>query len=144
MNTSIENIGMGPDHKIAREWNKENSHRQIHLHQPTFTSGGINNVNISGTTNGGTFVSGLSKKIIPKRSQEEDDGSEARASKKNHQDTGDIHIMPPPHSILAESVEIIDDSKSDTESIDIKQGEEEIRRLSLVFLLSLVFIAFYI
>ncbi|CAJ0756908.1 13568_t:CDS:2 [Entrophospora sp. SA101] len=39
--------------------------------------------------------------------------------------------MPPPHLILAESVEIIDDSKNDTESIDIKHGEEEIRRLSL-------------
>ncbi|CAH1767328.1 2378_t:CDS:2, partial [Entrophospora sp. SA101] len=94
----------GPNHKIAREWNKEHSHRQNHLHQPKFTSGGINNVNISRITNSGTFVSGLSKKIIPKRSQEEDN---------------------------AESVEIIDDSKNDTESIDIKHGEEEIRRLSL-------------
>ncbi|CAJ0637616.1 5755_t:CDS:2 [Entrophospora sp. SA101] len=30
--------------------------------------------------------------------------------------------MPPPHLILAESVEIIDDSKNDTESIDIKHA----------------------
>ena len=40
-----------------------------------------------------------------------------------------------PHSISTESVEIIDDSESesDVESIDIKQGEEEIKRLSQVF-----------
>ncbi|CAJ0832479.1 6216_t:CDS:2 [Entrophospora sp. SA101] len=46
--------------------------------------------------------------------------------------------MPPPHLILAESVEIIDDSKNDTESIDIKHGEEEIRRLSLIDVLSTI------
>ncbi|RIB03740.1 hypothetical protein C2G38_2254811, partial [Gigaspora rosea] len=45
-----------PDYKLARKWNNERANKQIHFHQPTFTSGGTNNVNISGITNGGTFV----------------------------------------------------------------------------------------
>ncbi|CAG8651992.1 16766_t:CDS:2, partial [Dentiscutata heterogama] len=48
--------GTQPDYKLARKWNNERANKQIHFHQPTFTSGGTNNVNISGITNGGTFV----------------------------------------------------------------------------------------
>ncbi|CAG8496574.1 2731_t:CDS:10 [Cetraspora pellucida] len=48
--------GTQPDYKLARKWNDERANKQIHFHQPTFTSGGTNNINISGITNGGTFV----------------------------------------------------------------------------------------
>lgn len=48
--------GTKPDYKLARKWNNERANKQIHFHQPIFTSGGTNNVNISGITNGGTFV----------------------------------------------------------------------------------------
>nr|CAG8462191.1 14371_t:CDS:2 [Entrophospora candida] len=35
------------DRTLAKKWNSERSRNQLHIHQPTFTSGGTNNVNIS-------------------------------------------------------------------------------------------------
>ncbi|CAG8630259.1 8498_t:CDS:2, partial [Diversispora eburnea] len=50
--------------EIAKRWEEEHTeNRQIHLHQPTFTSSRHNNVNINGITNGGSFVTGLSDRI---------------------------------------------------------------------------------
>ncbi|CAG8661512.1 9933_t:CDS:2, partial [Ambispora gerdemannii] len=115
-------LGTRPDRQLARDWqsrkSKETAGPSVHLHYPTFKGSSLG----IGTVNGGTFNAGLS--ASKKRDQEEDD-SEERAFKKIRQDTGDIHTTPPPHSISTESVEIIDDLES-----DIKQGEEEIRRLS--------------
>ncbi|PKC55230.1 hypothetical protein RhiirA1_446886 [Rhizophagus irregularis] len=47
-----------PDRALARKWDSDRSHNQFHIHQPTFTNGGTNNVNISGLVEGGTFNAG--------------------------------------------------------------------------------------
>ncbi|RHZ84390.1 hypothetical protein Glove_82g39 [Diversispora epigaea] len=46
-----------------RQKEEHTENGQIHLHQPTFTSGQYNNVNINEITNGGSFVTGLSNRI---------------------------------------------------------------------------------
>ncbi|CAG8630309.1 8090_t:CDS:2, partial [Diversispora eburnea] len=59
-----------------------------------------------------------------------EDIKKKRPLKRNRQDTDERYTTPPPHSNVTESVEVIDDSESDTESIDIDQGEEEIGSLT--------------
>jgi len=55
---------------LGRKWEQERSNKQVHIHQhqPTFTSGGTNNVNISGVTTE-TFVAGS----VPKRNHAENE-----------------------------------------------------------------------
>ncbi|CAG8537838.1 1219_t:CDS:10, partial [Ambispora leptoticha] len=73
-----------------------------------------------------------------KRSPEEDDDSKKRPAKKNRNVIVDINIIPttpPPRTaenIVSNNDDENDDndSESDTESIDIDQGEEEIGRLT--------------
>ncbi|CAG8790238.1 20550_t:CDS:10, partial [Dentiscutata erythropus] len=69
--------GTQPDYKLARKWNNERANKQIHFHQPTFTSGGTNNVNISGITNGGTFVA----KRDHEENEEDQDQKHAKRTK---------------------------------------------------------------
>ncbi|CAI2191560.1 12549_t:CDS:2, partial [Funneliformis geosporum] len=47
-----------PDRALARNWDSDRSCNQLHIHQPTFTDGENNNVNISGLVKGGTFNAG--------------------------------------------------------------------------------------
>ncbi|CAB4427491.1 unnamed protein product [Rhizophagus irregularis] len=69
-----------PDRALARKWDSDRSHNQFHIHQPTFTNGGTNNVNISGLVEGGNIQRRIKQHVTkqsvsdhnPKRQNEND------------------------------------------------------------------------
>nr|CAG8462951.1 9109_t:CDS:2 [Entrophospora candida] len=66
------------DRTLAKKWNSERSRNQLHIHQPTFTSGGTNNVNISEDyqktiTNGKKINEFFSHDITSSQLRENDD-----------------------------------------------------------------------
>ncbi|CAG8573516.1 13902_t:CDS:2 [Ambispora leptoticha] len=106
-------------------WEKGRSGKQIQYYQPTFLDDGTIDGSVNGNVTCGNFTGSSNK-----RGEEEVDDSKAKRSfKRNRQDTDDRHTTPPPYSSVTESVEVIDDSESDTGSIDIVRSEEEIRKL---------------
>ncbi|CAG8614789.1 7829_t:CDS:2, partial [Diversispora eburnea] len=114
------------DYHLARAWEKGRSGKQIQCYQPTFLDGGTINGSVNGNITCGNFTGSSNK-----RGEEEVDDSKAKRSfKRNRQDTDERHTTPPSHSSVTESVEVIDDSESDTGSIDIDRSEEEIRKLT--------------
>ncbi|CAG8678895.1 6909_t:CDS:10, partial [Cetraspora pellucida] len=105
--------GTQPDYKLARKWNNERANKQIHFHQPTFTSGGTNNVNISGITNGGTFVA----KRDHEENEEDQDQKHAKRTKMALQFCNNapigyfrIHTFPSHDSLQVQSGSLEDDS----------------------------------
>ncbi|CAG8697970.1 13194_t:CDS:2, partial [Acaulospora morrowiae] len=126
----------GNDRKLAKYW--EATRRSGEKYSKPLIN--VNNVNNSISVSGGGTIGSINSGVnnnktfsSRKRYQEEYDSNEV-ASKRKRQNAGDGNTIN-----STESVEIIDDSESETEPIDIDQDEEEIRRLTQVFILFAVF-----
>ncbi|CAG8743803.1 10155_t:CDS:2 [Dentiscutata erythropus] len=63
--------GSRPDRTLARKWESEHAHKQVHFHQPTFLDYGSVHGSIHGTVNG--TITGGSFIVGSKREYEEDD-----------------------------------------------------------------------
>ncbi|CAG8525117.1 10442_t:CDS:2, partial [Acaulospora colombiana] len=129
-----------PDHELARRWEKERSHKQVHLHQPTingtvsgpingaYVSGGtVGTVNGTGTISGGTFGD----------YHEELQRKQARIDGENLQPIYNVQIPPPrvvtpphpprttpEHQIFSSSSIISPTTRSETDNFSDLQIEQ--------------------
>ncbi|CAG8670388.1 12763_t:CDS:10, partial [Dentiscutata heterogama] len=87
--------GSRPDRTLARKWESEHAHKQVHFHQPTFLDYGSVHGSIHGTVNG--TITGGSFIVGSKREYEEDDfvePNQIKRTRSERQRTPEDQIRP--------------------------------------------------